>query len=64
MEDEEDMELPSPARRILLEMNPLYYPFGNTPALNVLEGHQVDHPYKVYTYLDCQKVGTLRVPPL
>jgi hypothetical protein len=53
MSDEEDMELPSPARRILLEMNPLYYPFGNTPARNVLEGHEVDHPYKVYTYCNC-----------
>lgn len=47
MAEEEEMELPSPSRRILTEMNPLFYPFGNTPARNLLEGHQVDHPYKV-----------------
>ncbi len=50
MADNKDMELPNPARRILYEMSPLFYPFGNTPARNVLEDHQDNQPYKVYAY--------------
>jgi hypothetical protein len=50
MSGEEDVDLPSPARRIVLETNPLFYPFGNTPARNLLEGRDVNHPCQVSAF--------------
>lgn len=40
-------DLPSPSRRVLLELRPFLYAFGNTPARNLLENLPTDKPYEV-----------------